>query len=305
MPVPRRALFAGLSTVDVIYTTDAPPAPNSKNVARRQAVYAGGPATNAAITFSLLGGEATLVSPVGAHALAHVIQAELAAHRVAHLDLAPDFTAVPAVSSIFVTPATGDRIVVSANAAALAGHPKRLPPLDLAEFSIALFDGHHLDALAPLVIEARAAGLTTVLDGGSWKPQLPALLPHFDVVIASANFHPPGCPDHPSVLTFLRDSGVHRAAITRGHQPILLLDGAQVRELAVPQVAAVDTLGAGDICHGAFCAAFEPRQPDFPAALASAARIASLSTTVEGPRAWRGLLSSSDFEPDALRERQI
>lgn len=282
----RRALFAGLSTLDLIYQVDAAPLPNSKSAARSQAVFAGGPATNAAITFSLLGGEATLVSPLGRHALAGVVRGELAAHSVEHHDLAPDFGGLPAVSSIFVTEGSGDRSVVSANAAALAGHPKRLPPLALEGFAAILFDGHHLDTLAPLLLDARRAGLCRVLDGGSWKPQLPALLPEFDAVIASGNFLPPGCTDHASVLRFLGEAGIRHCAVTRGEQPILWLDGETVRQLPVPRVAAVDTLGAGDVFHGAFCAAFEPGAPDFPAALAFAARVASLSAGVMGPRAW-------------------
>ena len=57
-------IFVGLSTIDLIYTVDEFPSANAKAVARSQAILAGGPATNAAITFSHLGGEATLVSPL-------------------------------------------------------------------------------------------------------------------------------------------------------------------------------------------------------------------------------------------------
>lgn len=291
MPLHRRTLFAGLSTVDIIYSIDAPPAPNSKIAARSQSVYTGGPATNAAITYAQFGGPATLVSPVGSHPLAHVIQGELNAYRVTHFDLAPDFSGVPPVSSILVTQDSGERIVVSANAAAIAGHPKRLPDLSLDGFSTALFDGHYLDTLAPLVRAARGAGVCTVLDGGSWKPQLPELLPLFDVVIASANFLPPGCTDHSSVLNFLRERGVRYSAITRGELPILYLEDSRVKELPLPESAAeavvVDTLAAGDIFHGAFCAGFDPRQPYFPAALAMGAIVALRSVTFHGPRAWR------------------
>jgi sugar/nucleoside kinase (ribokinase family) len=46
----------------------------------------------------------------------------------------------------------------------------------------------------------------------------------------------------------------------------------------------VDTLGAGDIFHGAFCHYI--LQNDFPVSLERAAEIASLSCTSLGTRAW-------------------
>ncbi len=47
----------------------------------------------------------------------------------------------------------------------------------------------------------------------------------------------------------------------------------------------------------AFCAAYHP------AALHAAAQLASLSTTLPGPRAWRAL--TLQLEPDPLRQRQL
>jgi sugar/nucleoside kinase (ribokinase family) len=286
----KRGVFAGLCTIDLIYEVAAAPEPNSKNVAASQMVFAGGPATNAAITFAMLGGSAQLVSALGRHALSRVVRTELDQNGVGFADLAAEFEGVPPVSSILVTESTGERIVVSANAAALTGHPKSLPPLSLSETDFVLFDGHHLETCAPLLTRARAAGAATILDGGSWKPGLGELIGSFDVVIASGNFAPHGCRDHLPVLRFLAESGVRFAAITRGEAPILWTGGGEVKELPVPQVQTVDTLGAGDVFHGAFCAAFDWREPDFQAALVYASRIASLSCSVHGPRAWLDLV---------------
>ena len=59
-----RGLFIGLSTVDVVYRIEALPT-NAKSVASAQAVFAGGPATNAVIAFAALGGHGTLGSSLG------------------------------------------------------------------------------------------------------------------------------------------------------------------------------------------------------------------------------------------------
>ncbi len=288
-PHARLGLFAGLSTIDLIYRIPGPPAPNSKNAAASQMVFAGGPATNAAITFSILGGRARLVSALGRHPLTSVPRAEFDTYRVAFADLAPEFDGVPPVSSILVTENTGDRIVVSANAQALAHHPRALPPLDLTGIEFVLFDGHHFDVLAPLLRQARGFGIPTILDGGSWKPALASSIGDFSIVIASSNFLPPSCASHEDVLAFLRNAGVPQIAITRGEQPILAEAGGSVHEIPVPRVEAIDTLGAGDIFHGAFCAAFHRDRDRFTEALRFAARVAALSTTVRGTRAWASL----------------
>ncbi|MGX1808857.1 PfkB family carbohydrate kinase [Nocardia sp. NPDC055321] len=58
-------------------------------------------------------------------------------------------------------------------------------------------------------------------------------------------------------------------------------------EVPVPAVAAVDTLGAGDILHGAFCH-FHALGEVFPVALRHAAEVAALSCASVGTREWMG-----------------
>jgi sugar/nucleoside kinase (ribokinase family) len=44
-------------------------------------------------------------------------------------------------------------------------------------------------------------------------------------------------------------------AVTNGPQPVLWHDGKMIREMGVFAIDAVDTLGAGDVFHGAFALA--------------------------------------------------
>ncbi|MGZ5947604.1 MAG: PfkB family carbohydrate kinase, partial [Caulobacteraceae bacterium] len=74
-------------------------------------------------------------------------------------------------------------------------------------------------------------------------------------------------------------------AVTAGPGPILWRSGEGSGRIAPPTVEAIDTLGAGDIFHGAFCHAFA-ESGDFSASLARAAEVASLSCASWGPRAW-------------------
>lgn len=63
-PMPAHALFAGLTTVDVIHALDHAPDLDRKATSVAYAISAGGPATNAAVTFSAL----ETLRPCPAHA---------------------------------------------------------------------------------------------------------------------------------------------------------------------------------------------------------------------------------------------
>jgi sugar/nucleoside kinase (ribokinase family) len=156
-----------------------------------------------------------------------------------------------------------------------------------------LVDGHHLDLALPLAEAARAAGVPVLLDGGSWKPGLERLLVAVDIALVSAVFHVPGdLPDGrgrpgDDVLAAVRALGPSVVARSRGPLPIEVLTGAGRAEVTVPQVEVVDTLGAGDVLHGALSAWLADRGTgDLQDGLAWAARVAADSCTAAGARGW-------------------
>ncbi|WP_214416764.1 PfkB family carbohydrate kinase [Sphaerisporangium fuscum] len=299
------ALFVGLCTLDVVQAVERMPAADEKVTALTQEVAAGGPATNAAVTFAFLGGTATLLTAVGRHPLAAGIRADLADHGVRLADLTPEAAAPPAVSTIMVTRGSGDRAVVSVNAA----HQRVQPPPDLAErvaaSRVVHLDGHHPALALAAARTARELGRLTVLDGGSWKPGTAALLPYVDVAVASAAFHPPGTGTPEHALAHLQAAGVPFTAVTRGSGPVLwqvspaVTGGASpVRARPVPATDVVDTLGAGDVLHGALTFALARilaeapgralTRESFTSALDYAIPIASTACRSFGTRAWMG-----------------
>ena len=276
-----RGLFAGLCTLDIVQLVDHVPDENEKVTAREQTVAAGGPAANAAVTFAHLGGRATLLTAVGGHPLAAGIRADLERMGVELVDLATDGEGPPAVSAIMVTARTGARAVVSADG---GGRTVR-PPADLADLvagcDIVQTDPHHPELAAAVLAGARRAGKRTVLDTGRWKPATERLLPDLDVVVCPADSHPPGTATPGEALDWLTGHGVPHVAVTRGAEPVLLPDG----EIPVPRVAVADTLGAGDVFHGALTFALAEGQP-FEAALGAAATVAARACGSFGTRAW-------------------
>ena len=276
------AVFAGLTTFDLIQLVDRMPGPDEKVTARRQAVAAGGPAANAAATFAHLGGTATLVTAVGAHPLAAGIRADLAATGVHLVDLAAADPAAPAVSTVLVTAGTGTRSVVSRNAADRDLDPPHDVDTLLAGADLVLVDGHH-----PRLARAVAGRRLTILDGGSWKPHLPDLLPGVDVAICSADLRVPG---GGPAAAYLMAHGVRWVAVTDGPRPIRWAGPRTAGELPVPVVDAVDTTGAGDVFHGAFAHALVTRgtldEATFVDALRAAAEVAAWSCRSFGTREW-------------------
>jgi sugar/nucleoside kinase (ribokinase family) len=276
------ALFVGLTTWDLIYRAEAPPANNQKIVASDFVAAAGGPATNAAIAFQHLGGQAMLISGLGKSAIAPLIHNELTHLGLQHYDLFPNSEALPPLSSIVVTESTGDRAVVCLNATKAQAKISDLPEgflTSMASVDIVLLDGHQIEVGCAIASVAKQLGIPVVLDGGSWKPGLEKLLPWIDYAICSANFHPP----QGETIAYLKQM-VGAIAITRGNQSIDYFHKHQ-GTLAVPAIKPVDTLGAGDIFHGAFCHAFVS-QHDFVESLAIATQVAAHSCQFFGTREW-------------------
>lgn len=260
------------------------PQSNQKQVAADYTVAAGGPATNAAVAFQYLGNHATVLSAIGCHPISHLIRSDLAVCGVTIADLAPDRTEPPPVSSIIVTASSGDRAVVSLNATQMPIPPDRIPADCLAGVKILLIDGHQMAIGAAIAQQAKARGIPVAIDGGSWKPGFETILPWVDYAICSANFHPPRCQTEAEVVAFLTNFAIPHIAITHGGQPIVYQTPDSHGELAPPPIDPVDTLGAGDIFHGAFCH-FILHLP-FPQALLQAAQVAAHACQSFGTRRW-------------------
>jgi len=244
----------------------------------------GGPATNAAIAFAHLGGQATLVTAVGRHLMAQTVRQEFERNSVQPIDLNPDLDDVPVISSAAVDRA-GRRDVVSANAARFITPVAEVDRKLCERASIILVDGHFMQACQAWASAAQANGVPVVLDGGSWKDGTEELLKSVQTAICSADFLPPGCTSKNDVVQFLKDRRVANVAITDGADPVHFASGQSSGSLHVPEVEVVDTMGAGDIFHGAYCH-FASTGAGFVEALAEAAKVAAESCRFAGSREW-------------------
>lgn len=288
-----KGLFVGLATVDISYIVDQIPRRNQKISVEGQQLSAGGPSANAAATFAFLGGHAKLVTAIGKHPLGTIIRSDLAPFSIAVHDLARGREEPPPVSSIMVLRGSGERTVVSANASVFSHLSATFKPRWLSGVSIVQVDGHYMQLCMGAARAARSREIPVLLDSGSWKPGMYELLPLIDIAICSDDFRPPGCRDINDVFEFLTTRGIRRVAITRGGGSICFVDGGRQGKIAVRRIRAIDTLGAGDIFHGAFSYLMSQRTSSFREALATAARVASFACKYPGARLWMQHFASS------------
>lgn len=275
-------LFHGLLTIDLHFFTDHFPEENSKTKVKKFDTYIGGPATNAAIAFQHLGGNAMLHTGVGRNVFSSMVDQEIEKFQVDMLDFRENESVDPIFASILSNESTGSRTIFSYLPPKVA-----LPEPETInhDFDIALFDGFYIDFAIQKAKQCRELGITTVLDGGSWKSGTEDLLNHIDFVICSEDFLPPGVNDSTGVTSYLLSKGISKVAITRGEKPLIVNEGEVNLLVEVPKTKVIDTLGAGDIFHGAFCY-YYLRNKNFLESLEKAAQIAAFSCQFHGPRKW-------------------
>lgn len=279
-----KGLFIGLTTVDIQYFVDVFPEANQKVKAAAPEMLIGGPATNAAIAFSALNNGAFLISSVGENSFSDLVRNDFDIHNVYLTDLSAEKAIQPVIATV-VTSGNGDRNIFT-------HHPLPLKPIHLPEQildeinpEIVMLDGFYPDFSVALAREAQSRKIPVVLDCGSWKTHLPELLPFVDIVICSSDFYPPSCSLPADIFDFLNELGIQSAAISRGGDSILLRLGKKESEIQVENVLPKDTLGAGDILHGAFCY-YYLLEREFTSALTKASRVASFSCKFKGTRQW-------------------
>jgi sugar/nucleoside kinase (ribokinase family) len=268
-----RVAACGLTTLDLVQYVDHLPGPDEKVQAREARVEFGGPAANAAFTAAALGLRSRLITCLGGGPLGIALQDQASTAGLDVVDAVAGHHWQPPVSSVAVTDL--GRAVISVNAA--TSPSSSLPPGGLEGCSALLLDGHHLALAIDTATTARLAGIPVLLDGGSWKPGLERLVPLVDAAVLSADFH----------AAEPVDWGSRPVAVTDGHRDIRYRYGTTEGTVGVDPVPGAETLGAGDVFHGAWLAHVGRfGLKDFVAGLRFAARIATLSCRYPGAHEW-------------------
>lgn len=290
-----QAAFIGRTTLDVLYVLDNLPTEDTKIYSREFHAAPGGPACNAAITCARLGAATTLLTAIGTGPWASTVRHHLASRHINLIDIAEGSGYETPLTTILVNKASATRTIINPPQSPQVSPTLRAWPNDGGTPpAIVLTDGFHLRETLPLIRSLRDNGAVICLDGGSWKPGTEELAPLLNVAICSERFAVPGLtPDPESTLNWFAAQGVPHAAVTRGARPILARDRDRRFGIEIPSIEAVDTCGAGDVLHGAFCFHFGGTR-NFEQSLRAASAIATRSCQSLGTESW----SASDHQTE-------
>jgi sulfofructose kinase len=157
---------------------------------------------------------------------------------------------------IIIDRGTGERTVLWRRDECLRLLPEEITPEQIACARLLHIDGHDTPAVAHAASIARRAGIPVTVDVDTMYHGFDNVLPNVDYLITSSEF--------PAAWTNERDPfraleliqteyGMRCAAMTLGaHGALARVDGRFVYSPAFV-VNCVDTTGAGDVFHGAFC----------------------------------------------------
>lgn len=276
-------LCAGIAVEDHVYRIDRFPAPGSKTRAREYVAVGGGCAANAAVAIARLGGSASLAAPLGDGSgkdpVGHRILERLAA---AGVDCAPSVRVAGARSPIsaILVDAAGERLIVNDRDERLSQARLADPDALARGCDAVLVDNRFASFVLPLCHAGRQRGLPVVLDGDRPTAASDALLTLCThVVFAADGLRATAATDDLEAgLRAIAQRSAAFLAVTDGANGVLWLDRETSRRLPAFAVDVVDTLGAGDVFHGAFALALSEGRGEADA-LAFASAAAALKCT--------------------------
>jgi sulfofructose kinase len=277
-------LCVGIATQDYVFALDEMPRRAEKYRARDLAVVGGGIAANAAVAVARLGGRAMLATRLGDDAVGRDIVADLAEAGV-DCGLCRRFPGHRSSLSAVLVDARGERIVINHADLDLPGDPSWLPAGLPGGIGAVMADTRWEEGARHLLGCARQEGRIGVLDADRAlaDPGLLSLATH--VALAAQAVREMTGQDEPQAgLAELASSAGTWLAVTDGERGVWYTAGKGIAHLPAFPIDPVDTLGAGDVFHGALALALAEARP-VVSALRFAMAAAAIKCTRFGGRA--------------------
>ena len=245
-----RVICAGLITVDLVFEVTTFPNKGSKNEAAGLSLITGGGAMNAASAIASLGGRVSLVGAIGDDMFGVLLRQKMADRGVDDQYVTTVSGTTTSQSANIIT-RDGDRTIINYRDAALV--PKYFNLQETFPFDAALVDTRWPDGAVKIVQAARSAGKPAVIDAEAPVAVAEEALMNASHIIFSQQ----GFTDYTgnNDSSALAEVAIHLGgwcAVTRGPLPVLCHDGNDFTEVPTFLTHAVNTLGAGDVWHGAF-----------------------------------------------------
>jgi sulfofructose kinase len=275
-----KVLCVGHAVQDFVFAVPALPDRGEKYQATHFETIGGGPAATAAVAIARLGGRAVLAARVGDDAVAAMIVSELEGHGVdcAHVHRCRGHGS--SVSAVLID-ARGERMIVNHLDAAMPVDTSWLPAVAATGAQAVLADTRWPQGALAALEAAREAGLPAVLDADRPIPADGALLRAATHVAFSADALADftGVRELRAALARVAPGLPGWCCVTAGREGVYAFEGGAIRHLPGFEVDVVDTLGAGDVWHGAFALALAEGRPE-----REAVRFASAAAAIKVQR---------------------
>jgi sulfofructose kinase len=280
--IPPRILCIGIPVRDLTFRVQGLPARGSKVNASHFDEICGGNALNAAIGIVRLGGRASICGPMGdaRESSSRYIFEKLAHEGIdtKHIIHMPGL--VTPISNIMIDP-SGERTIVTFRDPEL--WKVHLPDANelLEDCHAILTESRCAEFCTDLCAEARRRGIPVIVDADRAMSLREGLLTVSSHLVFSSEplQETADIADDGEALKKIARLTSSFLAGTRGAQGTIWLDQkGNLQQTPAFPVHTVDTLGAGDVFHGAFALAITENQ-DIPSALRFASAAAALKCT--------------------------
>ena len=276
----------GLNATDTVLVVPHFPAYGGKVPFLSESYSPGGQVATAMVTCAKLGLRTKYIGTIGDDERGR-IQMESLRRSGINLDHVQQRRNCPNQSAyIVIDQATGERTVFWNRPDCLRITPEEIGADQITCARLLHIDGHDTAAVEHAARIARGHGIPVTVDVDTIYPGFDRVLPFADYLIASSEF--PGRwtrieDPFEALATIQIKYGMRMAAMTLGAHGALALAEGQYHYSPGFAVNCVDTTGAGDVFHGAFCYSVLQKMP-LAQALEFSNAMAALNCTGTGAR---------------------
>lgn len=289
-----RVACVGHAVLDHVFNVPSLSLPPGKNFSTNRREVGGGLAATAAVAVARLGGEARLFSRLGVDGVGDTVKEQLVVEGVV-VDGCRQFQGRRSSCSAVLVDPEGERLIVNDSDPDMPVSADWLPLPELIGCGAVLADPRWVEGGVTALSAAKAAGRPAVLDAERGSVPVPKeLIAAADHVIfstdglaqlADADFEPE------QLQRFAPHARV--SAVTLGGEGVAWLEEGDLHRLPAFSVPVVDTLGAGDVFHGAYALAMARSMP-IRDAMRFASAAAALKCTKPGGR--EGIPTAASLE---------
>lgn len=246
----------GLNATDTVIVVPRMPAYGGKGPFIQELMSPGGQVASALVTCARLGLNCKYIGSIGDDERGRIQWESLQGTGI-NLDHVQRRENCPNQSAyIVIDQTTGERTVFWSRPDCLRVEAHEILPEQITCARLLHIDGHDTAAVARASEIARQHGIPVTVDVDTIYKGFERVLPNVDYLITSSEFPSnwTGESDPVKALTLIQESfGMRVAAMTLGAHGALARSEGKFHYSPAFVVNCVDTTGAGDIFHGAFC----------------------------------------------------